>query len=314
VLTAILPVYNADEFLEEAIRSILSQTFQDFKLWIIDDGSSDDSKKIILEYSDHPKVRIDLFDENRGKLAVITEALQAVRTKYFTVHDADDYSYPDRFEQQIALLESNDYGMVGASYISVDEMGREVSRHIMDNDFNRISLNIMTEAQFHGPTMMVRTSILAEVSGFYRIMKMGEDIDFSMRVVEKYSAVNTENILYAYRINPRSMTKSASHDLIGKLIDRHLIYAFARERSLHGADSLMRQDWSQIERLKNEAREDFEKNKPRFINEYVGYLLHYKLFNNAFNFCLKMSLKNPLNLGVHRIMLYVLKMILKKGI
>ncbi len=312
LLTVILPVYNAKPFLKGAIESILNQSFKSFELWLVDDGSSDGSVDIIAQYENHPLVKTILHKTNRGKLAIVTELLASISSKYFTVHDADDLSVKDRFEKQISLMELKEYVMTGTSYNSIDVSGNTLSEHIQSDDISEIRKRMVDKAQFHGPTMIIRTDVLEMVGGFYRIMKMGEDIDFSMRIVEKYPAINLTEILYQYRINPDSMTKSSSYDLLGKLIDRKLIFEFAKERKERGKDSLMENNLSQIEIFKLEAKNEFLRNKGKFVEEYVAYLLHYNLIKNALRFCIRMSLQFPLDFGVHRRTLYVIKRMITK--
>ena len=312
MLTVILPVYNAEAFICEAIESILNQTYSNFLLWIIDDGSSDSSVNLANKYLKDPRVTVTLHKENRGKLAVINEALEMVKTKYFTVHDADDVSHLARFEKQIHILENTPNVMCGTSFDSIDENGIVISETIQSADLKEIRKNIFSRAQFHGPTMIVQTDILTKVGGFYRIMKMGEDIDFSMRVVEKFPASNTTEILYSYRINPNSMTKSSTHDLLSKIVDRKLIYAFAEERKKGGKDSLMKNDLTQIEKFRNEARNDYYHYIDKNVNEYAGYLMHYDLKRNAFLNAFNTWKNHPKNMKLLRIVLYTLKKLITK--
>lgn len=308
LLSVILPAYNVEKYIGQCLDSILAQTFVDFELIIADDGSNDKTRKIIDTYKD-PRIIISHNSANLGKIKTVNSLLPAIQGKYFTVHDSDDISKPTRFEKQIKLLETSEYVMCGTSFETIDIAENYITTHIQPSDLERIKIDIMDQSQFHGPTMIVKSDILTKVGGFYRIMKYGEDIDFSMRVIEKYSATNLKEVLYSYRSNPTSITKNSKHDLLQKFIDRKLIYTLAQERCNRedGKDSLMRNDFKEIDRIKNEVEQDLNTNIVSYVDEYAAYLLHYDLHSTAFLFVLRQWLKHPKKLGILRIALFIIK-------
>ena len=105
-VTVAIPVYNDEKYLREAIDSILNQTYKDFILLIINDGSTDNSEDIIASYTDK---RIKLINHscNMGRPAARNTALDAADTEYLAWMDADDISLPDRLQKQIAFLDSH---------------------------------------------------------------------------------------------------------------------------------------------------------------------------------------------------------------
>ncbi|MEQ9412629.1 MAG: glycosyltransferase family A protein, partial [Cyclobacteriaceae bacterium] len=98
-LTIIMPAYNAAKYIGEAVESILNQTFPDFQLWIIDDGSTDGTRQVIEEIDDVRLSKI-YHNENRGRVEVVNEAISKIQTEFFTITDADDVSHPSRLEKQ----------------------------------------------------------------------------------------------------------------------------------------------------------------------------------------------------------------------
>ncbi|MFM7856975.1 MAG: glycosyltransferase family 2 protein, partial [Flammeovirgaceae bacterium] len=99
-LTIVMPVYNAAPFVHEAVESILSQTFQDFELWIIDDASTDDSLAILMSFKDL-RIKLRKNPTHLGRLVTVNAVVPDIVSPYFTITDADDVSHPKRLEKQI---------------------------------------------------------------------------------------------------------------------------------------------------------------------------------------------------------------------
>ena len=113
-ISVILPVYNGQHYLTEAIDSVLIQSSSDFELIIIDDGSTDDSAAIIKKLDD-PRIRF-FQQANKGLSATLNRAIPLAKGEYIARQDADDVSFPLRFQKQIAYLDSHlDVGMVGTA-------------------------------------------------------------------------------------------------------------------------------------------------------------------------------------------------------
>ena len=112
--------YNYARFLKKAIDSVLSQSFHDFELLIIDDGSTDDSKNIIEGYASNPKIKI-IYQHNKGLNVTNNIAIRAASGKYIIRLDADDYFVSNALEQMSGKLEANpELGMVFPNYYYID--------------------------------------------------------------------------------------------------------------------------------------------------------------------------------------------------
>lgn len=114
-ISVVMPVYNASQYLAEAIESIVSQTFTDWELIIIDDGSTDDSKLIIKRYAQSDKrIRYYKNEQNMGVIRTLNKGINLSTGKYIARMDADDISLPTRFDTQYRFLENNaDVAMCG---------------------------------------------------------------------------------------------------------------------------------------------------------------------------------------------------------
>jgi len=117
-----MPVYNAEIYLSKAITSILEQTFLDFEFIIINDGSTDNSYKIIKQYAENDKRIIPITQNNIGLTKSLNKGIELARGEYIARQDADDYSSPDRFVNQLFIMESKKkIGVVASSYCVFSE-------------------------------------------------------------------------------------------------------------------------------------------------------------------------------------------------
>lgn len=107
IISVIMSAYNAESIIADAIESILEQTFKNYELILIDDGSTDKTLEIIEEFARNEKRIKIISHKNRGLTRSLNRGLQEAKGKYIARQDADDYAYPQRLEQQIELMENN---------------------------------------------------------------------------------------------------------------------------------------------------------------------------------------------------------------
>jgi len=115
-----MPAFNAERYIGEAIESILSQTYTNFELIIIDDGSTDQTREIINRYHDPRIVKI-FSDQNRGLIATRNQIAQLARGKYLALLDADDRAFPNRLELQVNFLEQGIADLCGADHWTLNQ-------------------------------------------------------------------------------------------------------------------------------------------------------------------------------------------------
>ena len=117
LISVILPAYNAERFLEEAIDSILAQTYKNFELIVLNDGSTDRTEEIILSYND-PRIRYIKNESNLKLIKTLNKGIALARGKYIARMDADDISLPTRFEKEIEFMEIHpDIGVCSSKVI-----------------------------------------------------------------------------------------------------------------------------------------------------------------------------------------------------
>ncbi len=248
LLSIIMPVYNAEKYLRQAIESIVNQSYEEWELHICDDKSTDRSWEVIKQF-DAIDDRIFIYqnDENQGKVKSVNSLLEKCKGEYLTIHDADDWSEEMRFEKQIKKLIDFDYKLVGCGYNEIDKFGTITGVDSLNLEYETIKENIYKQSQFHGPTIVFKKSILEEVGGLYRTpFIVAEDTDFCERVAEKYLACNLFDKLYNYRIVEDSLTKNIKYYSAKRYALEDLFTFLRDERKVHGYDSLWNNEFPTV--------------------------------------------------------------------
>ncbi len=288
-LTVLMSAYNAEKYISQAIQSILNQSYKDFELIVADDGSSDQTRKIIDRFQAHPKMRIIHNESNLGKTKTINNLYREANGKYVSIHDADDCSHPKRFERQLALMELQDQViMCGTSFHIIRANGDEFGKGDMPVNYHKIKEDIVIKSQFHGPTMIVRRSIVdSALQGLlYRefFMDYHEDCDLSIRLVELGECTNLPEYLYFYRIVPGSLSKIFTERK--KCLYRILVH-FHKQRLRNGSDDLVSGNTVVAERkIQYLMRKEYS-DTTKIYRENAAFLMYYNEGFAAINMALK---------------------------
>ena len=207
LLSVLMPVYNVEQYVAEAIESILNQTFNNFELIIIDDGSTDASRVIASEYAkrDH---RIRFYSrENRGIVKTRNELLLLAQGKYFAIMDSDDISYPTRLEEQLNfLVNSNDYLIVGCRDLLIDPKGYPIM--VINNYFEHLEIdqaNFKKDDFLTLNAYMSITHVVKEAGAYREEISYAEDRDLFLRLAEIGKVKVLANVLYQYRQHANSV-------------------------------------------------------------------------------------------------------------
>jgi glycosyltransferase involved in cell wall biosynthesis len=162
LVSVILPAYNATGYLDRAVQSILQQSYKSFELIIINDGSEDETWKLIETYDD-PRVIGVNFEQNQGLINVLNHGLELARGKYIARMDADDIALPERFNKQVEYLEQHpDCGVCGTAVINFNGSGGTCKAIYPCKHKEIIAALSLFERNICHPTAMIRTSVLRE--------------------------------------------------------------------------------------------------------------------------------------------------------
>jgi len=121
LVSVIMPAYNAEKYIQEAIDSILNQSHSNLELLIFDDGSSDSTRKIIDSYSDE-RIKKIFADKNSGVVAARNHCIDLAQGKYIALMDADDIASQDRFKKQLAFLEADGCDVCGSEHWNLNQL------------------------------------------------------------------------------------------------------------------------------------------------------------------------------------------------
>ena len=205
LVSVIMPVYNGEQFLAEAIESILAQTFTDFELIIVDDGSQGASARIIRSYEEaDSRITFLQHDHNLGQAQAQNTGIAAADGEYIALMDCDDVSLPARLEQQVRFLQANpEIGVVGVySKLVNQDMTAEISTRIVPLQHAPIVLNLFYGApSLLTASCMFRLQPLQSVGGFAPNLYYKAETDLVVRLLfqTRIRIANLPEVLYLYR-------------------------------------------------------------------------------------------------------------------
>ncbi len=212
LISVILPVFNAESYISESVSSILSQTFNDFELIIINDGSTDNSESIILSFNDE-RIKYYRNDKNRGLIYTLNRGLKLSKGKYIARMDADDICNPNRFEEQISFLQNHiDIGVVGSEAIIFQGEYKDCPKnkcgyfHKPKTD-KEIKAKLFVDNPIIHPTVLIRKEILEKTNGYNSNFYQVEDLALWIELSKNTKFYNIPNPLINYRITPSSETR-----------------------------------------------------------------------------------------------------------
>lgn len=208
-VTVLLPVYNAADFLAQTIESILAQTFTDFELLLINDGSTDKSVSIAESFTDS-RIRLVHNEKNIGLIATLNKGAVLARGRYIARMDADDIALPQRLEKQVAFLDANAGVDAVAALVDFINTDSEVTGHwdtdrlaVAEADISRIMPG--TNCIAH-PSVMIRTEALRKFL-YSAAQKGAEDYDLWLRMLAAGKRIaKLPEVLLHYRIHTASIT------------------------------------------------------------------------------------------------------------
>ncbi len=208
-ISVVLPAFNAEKYLREAIDSILSQTFVDFELIVINDGSTDKTQQILDEFKARDSRVVLISRENRGLVASLNEGVSVASGIWIARMDADDISHPERFAKQVALIESADADICGCHWLVVNQDGKTIDANITPLLPESFVAYLSYTVPFAHGSVMMRKSFLVKNSLKYDKVKFAEDYDLWIRMFEAGAKfANVDEFLFKYRDAPATLSKN----------------------------------------------------------------------------------------------------------
>jgi len=210
-VSVILPTYNRAHMITEAIDSVLSQTFEDFELIVVDNYSTDNTESVVKSYRDN---RIRYFKHrNHGLVSVSRNyGIEKSSGEYIAFLDDDDLWLPEKLEKQLKILDSNkELGLVYSDYYFIESNGNLIGetcfrslKPFRGNVFNELMVgNFIPQL-----TVLVRREVLDMVGGFNLRYKIAQDYDLWLRIAEQYPLDFTEEPLAKYRTHGGNISRN----------------------------------------------------------------------------------------------------------
>ena len=218
-VSVVLPVYNGQEFLVEAINSILNQSFGDFEFIIINDGSKDKSADI-LNTMHHQNLRV-FHQSNMGLAASLNKGIELSRGDFIARQDQDDVSRIDRLEKQFYFLNNNpSYGLVGSRAEIWQDNSPTNRNHDHPTDDKILRFELLFNNPFVHSSVMLRKSVIQALGGYTQdpLRQPPEDYELWSRIARVSKIANLSERLVIYREMPSSMSRTGYNPFLDKLI------------------------------------------------------------------------------------------------
>jgi len=205
IISVIMPVYNCDAFIAEAIESILNQTFHEFELIIIDDCSNDNTLKIIEDFRDQ-RIRLIKKKKNTGYIDSLNTAIKISKGKFLARMDGDDISVSDRLAKQVEFLNSNPDVVLCGSWYQLLHSGQTISNPVESDD---IKIALLDYCALGHPTIMMRKDFIVCHNLFYKPeYRPAEDYELWTRISAIGKMANIPQVLLHYRSHERQVSVS----------------------------------------------------------------------------------------------------------
>ncbi len=208
-ISVVMSAYNAQTYLNEAIDSIVNQTFGDWEFIIIDDGSKDGTLAILREYEKRDRRFRIISRPNTGLTKALNEGVAAARGEFIARMDADDVSMPRRFEWQVDYLRAHpDCVLLGGQVELIDPLGLRIgmdSHKLKHEEIEAGLLRGKGGAVVHPATMM-RAEAVKKIGAYREHFNNSEDLDLFLRLAEVGQIANLPDVLLKYRRHPQSVS------------------------------------------------------------------------------------------------------------
>lgn len=212
-VTIVMAAYNASNFIADSITSVLNQTYRNFELLIINDGSTDDTETIINSFNDQ-RIRVIKNKRNYGLIESRNIALSEAKGKFIAILDSDDVAVPHRLETQLNAFKKNpQLAVVGSRAIIIDQNGNETGEKLdVFTGIDKIKVTLFFENTIVHSSTMIRTEVFREFNG-YQGIPLIEDYDLFFRISQKYPIENLADYLVKYRIHATNISSQKRDQL-----------------------------------------------------------------------------------------------------
>lgn len=232
-VSIIIPMYNAEKYIKEAIDSVLKQTYKDFEIIVIDDGSTDNTKSKLLDYGSQIKY---IYQENAGPAVARNRGIKEAKGEYIAFLDADDIWMPEKLERQIRKLKNNsEFGVIHTDRLRLEPDGSvKPNEKIVPEGF--IFEELLRNNFIICSSVLVKKECFNEVGLFDEDRKnRAEDYDMWLRISRKYAISFIAEPLIKYRVNMNGYNRSnikAMYDSVKRVFLKSIEFYEGDKRQL----------------------------------------------------------------------------------
>lgn len=211
-ISVIIPTYNYGEYVSEALDSVLAQTYKDYEIIVIDDGSTDNTKDIVGKYIENSIGNIKyIYQENKGVSNARNTGIKNARGEYIAFLDADDIWFPDKLELQMDLFEKNpELGLVFCNTFSFNEHSSSKKTGFQLNPAGepaKILQSLVIRNRISTNTVIVKKRYFDKTGLFDEDLRFGEDYDMWLRIAKYYKVDYLNTVLTKYRLHVNNLSK-----------------------------------------------------------------------------------------------------------
>ncbi|MEE9409090.1 MAG: glycosyltransferase family 2 protein [Polaribacter sp.] len=279
LVSVLMPVYNSEDYVAEAIESILGQTYSNFEFLIVNDSSTDNSLEIISSYKDS-RIRVLNMKQNSGISKTLNFGIGEAKGKYIARMDSDDKSFPERIKKQVEFLENNkNYILCGSNY----KILNSTYEVVLPENHSLIKTTLLSNCCIAHPTVMCKTEAIKKNNLHYsKESEPAEDYHLWSFLISKGKFYNLQENLLEYRVHEKqiSQSKKAKQDKMSFSVKINYIKSFYKDISNDEINILER-----LLLLNN-------KMKSKDIKIFSDYILKMKKINVETSFFNEMGFKN----------------------
>lgn len=211
-VTVLMSCYNASRWLNESIASVLKQTFENFELILVDDGSTDETWDIIQAYRDRDQRIVAIRKENTGLTDSLNVGIAHARGAWIARLDADDLCEADRLAEQVRFVHKNpEVVLLGAGFVEIDEQGRNIKKHLYPYNHRDLVRHLERLMKFFPHSSAFFKREIAQDSGPYNpLFRKSQDWDLWLRLAERGRIACSNNCLVRVRKHSGQISNSSA--------------------------------------------------------------------------------------------------------
>lgn len=206
MISVIMSTYNEEKYIETSLKSLLNQTFEDFEIIIVDDASTDSTRKLIQGLEDE-RIHLICNEENQGLTKNLNKALKYAKGKYIARMDGDDIALPKRFEKQYKYMEKHSDTMLVSCYTK--SFGDSNLVFVLPDHSENLKVRMLVRPVYAHPGFMMRKDLIEAGYQYNEEYQTAQDYEFASRVAQEYKIGLVPEVLLLYRVHKKQISAKA---------------------------------------------------------------------------------------------------------